>query len=55
MPFKKAEIILAYTAHTGSGVSETERQDEREGRLDLDWQELVCLSVAAASLHTEIL
>lgn len=29
MPFKKAEIILAYTAHAGSGVSETERQHER--------------------------
>lgn len=25
MPFKKAEIILAYTAHSGSGVSEGER------------------------------
>lgn len=58
MPFKKAEIILAYTAHSGSGVSKRERErgGMREGRLDLEWQQLVCLSVAAATLqHTEIL
>lgn len=54
--FQKAEIILAYTAHSGSGVSERERGRMREGRLDLEWQQLVCLSVAAAaSQHTEIL
>lgn len=32
MPFKKAEIILAYTAHSGSGVSKRGRErggDER--------------------------
>lgn len=53
--FQKPEIILAYTAHTGSRVSE-KRKRMREGRLDLEWQQLVCLSVtAAASQHTEIL
>lgn len=53
--FQKPEIILAYTAHTGSRVSE-KRKSMREGRLDLEWQQLVCLSVtAAASQHTEIL
>lgn len=47
MPRKKAEIILAYTAHSGSGVGVCE--GGREGRLDLEWQQLVCLSEAAAA------
>lgn len=52
MPLNEAEIILACTAPSGSSVlcvcmseRETLRGRTREGRLDLEWQQLACLSV----------
>lgn len=46
--FQKPEIILAYTARTGSRVGK-KRKRMREERLDLEWQRLLCLSVTTAA------